>query len=158
MTNTVATLETSERVSNSNGLAFSRYFTSNAGDTELNWELRTASIPDATGKVIFEQRNVFVPAAWSQTATNIVASKYFHGRLGSPQREHSVGQLVARVVDTITHWGEEDGYFDGPESVANFRLELSHLLLHQKASFNSPVWFNVGVSERGVTASSMIAR
>ena len=146
---TVEATNATEPVRNTPGLAFSRYFTRETGDAEheLPWELRTASITDANGNVIFEQQNVLAPAAWSQTATNIVASKYFHGRLGSPEREHSVGQLVARVVDTITQWGGQDGYFEGPESAANFRLELSHLLLHQKASFNSPVWFNVGVSE-----------
>ncbi|HZQ54084.1 MAG TPA: vitamin B12-dependent ribonucleotide reductase [Bryobacteraceae bacterium] len=149
MTITAEATHTGERVANTPGLAFSRYFTREAGDAEheLRWELRTASITDANGSVIFEQQNVLAPASWSQTATNIVASKYFHGRLGAPAREHSVGQLVARVVDTIAKWGREDGYFDGPESAANFRLELAHLLLHQKASFNSPVWFNVGVSE-----------
>ena len=148
-TTSVAVTHTGERVANTSGLAFSNYFTGETGhaEHELRWELRTASITDAKGNVIFEQPNVLAPAAWSQTATNIVASKYFHGRLGSGEREHSVGQLVARVVDTITQWGQDDGYFDGPESAANFRLELAYLLLHQKASFNSPVWFNVGVSE-----------
>jgi ribonucleoside-diphosphate reductase alpha chain len=148
-TTSVEVTHTGERVRNKTGLGFSRHFTGETGDAEheLTWELRTASITDANGSVIFEQQNVLAPATWSQTATNIVASKYFHGRLGSPEREHSVGQLVARVVDTIAEWGQEDGYFDGPESAANFRLELAHLLLHQKASFNSPVWFNVGVSE-----------
>jgi ribonucleoside-diphosphate reductase alpha chain len=150
MTITAEATHTGERVANTPGLAFSRYFTREARDAEheLRWELRTASITDANGSMIFEQQNVLAPASWSQTATNIVASKYFHGRLGAPEREHSVGQLVARVVDTIAKWGQEDGYFDGPESAANFRLELAHLLLHQKASLNSPVWFNVGVSEQ----------
>lgn len=148
-TTSVEVTQTGDRVRNKTGLAFSRYFTRETDDPEheLTWELRTASITDANGAVIFEQQNVLVPAAWSQTATNIVASKYFHGPLGTPEREHSVGQLVARVVDTITQWGQDDGYFDGAESAANFRVELAHLLLHQKASFNSPVWFNVGVSE-----------
>ena len=148
-TTSVEVTQIGERVRNKTGLAFSRYFTRENGDAEheLTWELRTASITDANGAVIFEQQNVLVPAAWSQTATNIVASKYFHGRLGTPEREHSVGQLVTRVVETIAQWGQEDGYFDAAESAANFRLELAHLLLHQKASFNSPVWFNIGVSE-----------
>jgi ribonucleoside-diphosphate reductase alpha chain len=149
MTTTVEVTHTGEQLRKKTGLGFSRHFTGETGDAEheLTWELRTASITDANGSVIFEQQSVLAPATWSQTATNIVASKYFHGRLGSPEREHSVGQLVARVVDTITQWGQDDGYFDAPESAANFRLELAHLLLHQKASFNSPVWFNVGVSE-----------
>ena len=91
---------TGERLRNKTGLGFSRHFTGETRDAEheLTWELRTASISDANGSVIFEQQNVLAPATWSQTATNIVASKYFHGRLGSPEREHSVGQLVARVV------------------------------------------------------------
>ncbi|MBV9085271.1 MAG: vitamin B12-dependent ribonucleotide reductase, partial [Acidobacteriaceae bacterium] len=149
MTTTVEVTPTGERLRNNTGLGFCRHFTQETDDAEheLRWELRTASITDANGTVIFEQQHVLAPAAWSQTATNIVASKYFHGRLGSPEREQAVGQLVARVVDTITEWGQNDGYFDGAESAANFRLELAHVLLHQKASFNSPVWFNVGVSE-----------
>ena len=84
---------------------------------------------------------------WSQTATNIVASKYFHGKLGSPERETSVAQLVQRVVDTIAGWGKKDGYFATDEDGENFRIELAHLMLTQKACFNSPVWFNVGVKE-----------
>lgn len=97
--------------------------------------------------MLFEQSNVLVPAAWSQTATNVVASKYFHGRLGTPEREISVAQLVDRVARTVAGWGFDGGYFDTAESAENFRLDLTHLLLHQKASFNSPVWFNVGVPE-----------
>jgi len=97
--------------------------------------------------VIFEQRDVEVPVDWSQTATNIVASKYFHGKLGSPDRETSVAQLVQRVVDSITAWGNKDGYFRTPQDGENFRMELAHLMLTQKACFNSPVWFNVGVKE-----------
>src|SRR5579885_1252504 len=103
MTSTAEAKQTGERVRNKTGLASSRHFSRDAGGAEhgMAWELRTASITDANGSVIFEQQNVLAPAAWSQTATNIVASKYFHGRLGTPDREHSVGQLVARVVDTI---------------------------------------------------------
>ena len=88
-----------------------------------------------------------MPADWSQTATNIVASKYFHGRLGSSERENSVAQLVRRVVDTTAEWGRTGGYFKTDADAENFRDELAHLMLTQKASFNSPVWFNVGVSE-----------
>ena len=113
----------------------------------MRWEQRTASIGNDKGAVIFEQRDVEVPADWSQTATNIVASKYFHGRMGSPERETSVAQLVHRVVDTITEWGINDRYFASPEDAENFRDELAHLMLTQKACFNSPVWFNVGVKE-----------
>ena len=87
------------------------------------------------------------PVDWSQTATNIVASKYFYGKMGSPERETSVAQLVERVVDTITGWGKKDGYFRSEEDGENFRFELAHLMLTQKACFNSPVWFNVGVKE-----------
>ena len=138
----------SERI----GVEFPRYFTSRleAGKTpydEVKWELRTASIGNDKGAVIFEQRDVEVPVDWSQTATNIVVSKYFYGKIGSDERETSVRQLVGRVVDTITGWGGEQGYFRTPEDTENFRSELAHLMLTQKACFNSPVWFNVGVKE-----------
>ncbi len=134
------------------GVSFPRYFTARLepGKTpydEIRWELRTATIGNDKGAVIFEQKDVEVPADWSQTATNIVASKYFHGRLGTPERETSVKQLVHRVVDTITEWGIEGRYFRSLEDAANFRNELAHLMLTQKACFNSPVWFNVGVKE-----------
>jgi ribonucleoside-diphosphate reductase alpha chain len=134
------------------GIAFPRYFTARmeAGKTpydEVQWETRTASIGNDKGSVIFEQRDIEVPVDWSQTATNIVASKYFYGKLGSPERETSVAQLVQRVVDTISGWGVKDGYFKSKEDGDNFRQELAHLMLTQKACFNSPVWFNVGVKE-----------
>ncbi|HMJ63664.1 MAG TPA: hypothetical protein VK493_17965, partial [Bryobacteraceae bacterium] len=133
-------------------MSFPRFFTSKleAGVTpydQITWELRTATIGNDKGSVIFEQRDVEVPADWSQTATNIVVSKYFHGRMGSPERESSVGQLVHRVVDTIADWGIAGKYFKTREDGENFRLELAHLMLTQKACFNSPVWFNVGVTE-----------
>jgi ribonucleoside-diphosphate reductase alpha chain len=134
------------------GVSFARHFTQKleAGRTpydEVAWELRTATIGNDKGSVIFEQRDVEVPADWSQTATNIVVSKYFHGRMGSPDRETSVAQLVHRVVDTIADWGLAGNYFKTKEDGENFRSELAHLMLHQKACFNSPVWFNVGVRE-----------
>ncbi|HOL70421.1 MAG TPA: vitamin B12-dependent ribonucleotide reductase [Bryobacteraceae bacterium] len=134
------------------GLSFPRYFTAHLAKDrtpydECRWEIRTASITNDKGAVIFEQRDVEVPADWSQTATNIVASKYFHGRLGSPERESSVAQLVRRVVNTTTEWGKAGGYFKTDADAENFRDELAHLILTQKASFNSPVWFNVGVAE-----------
>ena len=134
------------------GVSFPRYFTARLepGRTpydEIQWERRNATIGNDKGAIIFEQRDVEVPADWSQTATNIVASKYFHGKLGSPDRERSVAQLVHRVVDTITGWGINDRYFRSHEDAENFRLELAHLMLTQKACFNSPVWFNVGVKE-----------
>ena len=134
------------------GISFPRYFTARLEPDrtpydDVRWETRTASIGNDKGSVIFEQRDVVVPADWSQTATNIVASKYFYGKLGSPDRETSVAQLVERVVDTIAGWGNKDGYFKTPEDGENFRAELAHLMLTQKACFNSPVWFNVGVKE-----------
>ncbi len=134
------------------GVTFPRYFTARMeeGKTpydDIKWELRTASIGNDKGAVIFEQRDVEIPADWSQTATNIVASKYFHGKPGSPDRERSAGQLVHRVVDTIADWGQTEGYFATVADGENFRNELAHLMLTQKACFNSPVWFNVGVKE-----------
>ncbi len=128
------------------GLTFRRHFTQ-AGvspyDT-VEWETRTAQITDAQGGVIFEQTNVEIPKSWSQTATNIVASKYLHGRLGTPERETGVRQLVTRVAETIRDWGYEGGYFRSAEDAAVFHDELVHILLNQYAAFNSPVWFNVG--------------
>src|SRR5579863_2116756 len=134
------------------GVQFPRHFTARLepGKTpydEVAWETRTASIGNDKGSVIFEQRDIEVPADWSQTATNIVASKYFHGKAGTPERETSVAQLVHRVVDTIADWGKKDNYFLTVEDAENFRHELAHLMLTQKACFNSPVWFNVGVKE-----------
>src|SRR5690349_12410673 len=122
------------------GIAFPRYFTNRleAGKTpydDVRWETRTASIGNDKGSVIFEQRDVEAPADWSQTATNIVASKYFYGKIGSPERETSVRQLVSRVVDTIAGWGKEQRYFQSPVDAENFRNELAHLMLTQKACF-----------------------
>jgi ribonucleoside-diphosphate reductase alpha chain len=147
-----AQLKRSRPVPQRTGITFPKYFTSRleAGRTpydHIEWELRTATIGNDKGTVIFEQRDVEAPADWSQTATNIVASKYFHGKLGSPDRERSVGQLVHRVVDTTTEWGMNGRYFRTPEDAENFRNELAHLMLTQRACFNSPVWFNVGVKE-----------
>src|SRR5271157_2061187 len=129
------------------GISLKRFFTKPGIHPldELAWELRTASIQNEKGQVIFEQRNVEVPSDWSQTATNIVASKYFHGKLGTPERESSVRQLISRVADTIAQWGVEDGYFRREEDARAFHDELLHLLVRQKASFNSPVWFNCGL-------------
>ncbi|OYV95672.1 MAG: vitamin B12-dependent ribonucleotide reductase, partial [Acidobacteria bacterium 21-70-11] len=114
----------------------------------VRWERRTARISGSDGEVVFEQTDVEVPEFWSQTATNIVAQKYFHGRLGSPEREGSVRQLISRVVTTIVEWGRTGGYFADDESERAFEHELSHLLLHQMVAFNSPVWFNVGIEPR----------
>src|SRR5882672_9418188 len=134
------------------GVAFKRHFTAGLepGKTPYDavpWETRTAAIGNDKGSVIFEQRDVEAPVDWSQTATNIVASKYFYGKLGSPERETSVAELVRRVVNTITDWGKKDGYFKTAQDGESFRGELAHLMLTQKACFNSPVWFNVGVEE-----------
>ena len=131
---------------------FSRYFTNKLADErspfeDVHWEARTASINNGEGESLFEQKDVEVPAEWSQTATNIVASKYFHGKMDTPERERSVAQLVRRVVGTIAAWGLEGGYFATPADARNFEYELAHLMLTQKASFNSPVWFNVGVKD-----------
>jgi len=133
------------------GLKFPRYFT-RAGISpydEVEWELRTASITDAKGNTIFEQRNVESPKDWSMTAINIVASKYLHGSLisdktGAPQRETGVRQLIQRVAETIRDWGWQQGYFATMEDRDTFHDELVHILVQQKAAFNSPVWFNVG--------------
>jgi ribonucleoside-diphosphate reductase alpha chain len=128
------------------GLTFSRRFSSEGVSPydELQWERRTASITDTKGNSIFEQKDVEVPVDWSMTATNIVASKYLHGQMGTPERESGVRQLVARVVETVRDWGMAGGYFATPVDAAIFHDELAHLLLTQKAAFNSPVWFNVG--------------
>ncbi len=128
------------------GLSFKRYFTK-AGVSpydEIEWELRLAQITDAQGGVIFEQKDVETPKDWSMTATNIVASKYLHGTLDTPERETGVRQLVTRVAETIRDWGIKGGYFRSADDAAIFHDELAHLLLQQKAAFNSPVWFNVG--------------
>ncbi len=114
---------------------------------EVEWETRHALITSERGETVFEQREVEIPKSWSMTATNVVVSKYFRGNLGTPDRESSVRQLVARVVDTITRWGEAGGLFAAPEDRDAFHDELQHLVLSQKMAFNSPVWFNVGVVE-----------
>src|SRR3984885_13636845 len=111
---------------------------------ELQWERRTAAISDAGGKNIFEQKDVEVPVDWSMTATNIVASKYLHGQLGTPERETGVRQLVQRVAETVRDWGIKGGYFASAEDAGIFFDELSQMLLTQRVAFNSPVWFNVG--------------
>jgi len=128
------------------GLQFRRRFTKPGVSPydEIEWELRTAQITDAQGNVIFEQKDVEVPKDWSMTATNIVASKYLHGTLGTPERETGVRQLVTRVAETIRDWGKVGGYFRSEEDAATFHDELAHILLRQYAAFNSPVWFNVG--------------
>src|SRR5580692_10351672 len=132
------------------GLDFKRYFTDGRVSPfdAVEWERRVAQIGNEKGQVIFRQENVEVPKSWSQTATNIVASKYFHGKLDTPKRETSVRQLIGRVVDTIVGWGENGGYFASPPARDAFRDDLTHLLVQQKMSFNSPVWFNVGAQPK----------
>src|SRR5258705_2561096 len=128
------------------GLDFPRYFTLPGVDPfdEIEWEVRSAVIGNEKGNVVFEQRGVEIPSFWSQQATNIVVSKYFRGPIGSPDRERSVKQLIGRVVDTITAWAREQQYFAGDDALSAFSAELKHLLVYQKAAFNSPVWFNCG--------------
>ena len=128
------------------GLEFPRYFTLPGVDPfdEVEWEVRAAVIGNEKGKVVFEQRDVEIPRAWSQQATNIVVSKYFRGQIGSPERERSVKQLIGRVVDTITGWARSNKYFASEDALQSFSAELKHVLVYQKAAFNSPVWFNCG--------------
>ena len=130
-----------------NGLEFVRHFT-REGSTpydNIEWEIRTASITNEKGETIFQQEGVEIPQNWSLTATSIVVSKYFHGQIGTPQRETSVRQLVERVVRTLTEWGVQGGYFASPADAQSFHDELAFLLLNQYAAFNSPVWFNCGI-------------
>jgi ribonucleoside-diphosphate reductase alpha chain len=140
------------------GLAFRRYFTKVGRHPydEVQWESRSAVINDERGEPVFEQHDIEVPSSWSQTATNIVASKYFRGQLGSPDRESSVRGLISRVVDTIRGWAENQGYFATTEDLQAFSDELTHLLVEQKAAFNSPVWFNVGIEKRPQASACFI--
>ena len=128
------------------GLAFPRFFTEVGVDPfdEVEWELRDALIGNERGEMVFEQRGVEIPKFWSQQATNIVVSKYFRGQMGSPERERSVKQLIGRVVKTITEWGRSNRYFASEDDLQAFSADLKHLLVYQKAAFNSPVWFNCG--------------
>jgi ribonucleoside-diphosphate reductase alpha chain len=131
----------------SKGLSFKRFFSTEGVHPfdELEWDLRSAVINDERGRPVFEQKNIEAPKSWSQQATNIVASKYFRGAMGSPEREHSVKQLVGRVVETIAGWAVKQAYFDTTEDLAAFKDDLTFLLVRQYAAFNSPVWFNVGI-------------
>ena len=135
----------SERAS----LGIQRRFTVEGADpfADVDWELRDARLIDhRDDSVTFEQLAVEVPRSWSQNATNILAQKYFRGTLGTSERESSLRQVVSRIVDTITTWGERDGYFADASEAECFGAELAHLLVNQKAAFNSPVWFNIGVA------------
>ena len=134
----------------STGLTFERRWTRPGVHPydEIRWETRTAAIGNESGKLVFEQKDVEVPESWSQLATNVVVSKYFRGHLNTPERETSVRQLIDRVVNTIAAWAETQHYFATTEDLRAFQAELTHLLVHQKMSFNSPVWFNVGIEAR----------
>lgn len=144
-----ATVDKQERSTGKRGLTFERYFTKPGVHPfdQVEWELRTAVISNEKGEKIFEQKDVEIPKFWSMTATNVVVSKYFHGSLGSPEREHSVKQLIDRVARTIYKWGVQGGYFASEEDADTFYNELCFLLVNQHMSFNSPVWFNVGIEE-----------
>src|SRR5438067_5825608 len=128
------------------GLTFPRFFSEAGVDPfdEIEWEVRAAVIGNERGEVVFEQRDVEMPKFWSQQATNIVVSKYFRGTLGTPERERSVKQLIGRVVTTITEWARSNKYFAADEDLQAFSQDLKHILVYQKAAFNSPVWFNCG--------------
>ncbi len=115
---------------------------------EITWETRLANIGNESGKTVFEQKDVEVPSFWSQLATNVVVSKYFRGHVGTPERETSVKQLIDRVVNTIAAWAQTQHYFATAEDLDAFQAELTHLLVHQKMAFNSPVWFNVGIEAK----------
>src|SRR5437660_5901463 len=138
------------------GLKFERYFTPPGSHAHelVEWERRTASIVGEKGKLIFEQKDVEVPRSWSQLAINIVAQKYFRGQQDTPDRETSVRQLVDRVVGALGRWGREGGYFATEQDAANWEEELRYLLVTQHASFNSPVWFNLGVPGRSQQGSA----
>src|SRR5216117_496521 len=142
----LAATSTQSTPKKTSGLTIRRFFTK-AGVSpydEVEWEKRLAQITDSKGGIIFEQKDVEVPKDWSMTATNIVASKYLHGTIGTPERETGVRQLITRVAETIRDWGLAQGYFHTPEDGAAFHDELTHILVRQYAAFNSPVWFNVG--------------
>jgi len=143
---TTAAVASTPKPNKASGLTLRRFFTKPGVSPydEVEWEKRLAQITDSKGGIIFEQKDVEVPKDWSMTATNIVASKYLHGQVGTPERETGVRQLVGRVAETIRDWGLSQGYFRTPEDGATFHDELVHLLIRQYAAFNSPVWFNVG--------------
>src|SRR5208282_5019467 len=142
------------------GIVLARFFTTAGVDpySQVDWDLRSAVISGEDGRIVFEQKDVEVPRAWSQTATNVVVSKYFRGPLGTPRRETSVRQLISRVVDTITGWGDKQGYFAGADARETFQAELKYLLLNQKASFNSPGYFNGGIEAKPQCSACFILK
>ena len=138
------------------GMTVSRHFTS-AGEEPydfVEWETRSAKIANENGEIVFEQTDTEIPKTWSQLATNVVVSKYFRGHIGTPEREHSVRQLIDRVVGRICEWGDASGYFRTKEDSQTFSDELKHIVLTQRMSFNSPVWFNLGVKDSSQQASA----
>lgn len=137
---------------------FKRFFTKEGVHPyeEIKWVKFVATIKNADGKDIFKQEGVEAPSFWSQTAVNVVASKYFHGGIGKPDREYSMKQLVDRVVKTITKWGVKDGVFINEKEAKIFEEELTYILINQYASFNSPVWFNVGIEEKPQSSACFI--
>ncbi|MGC2756066.1 vitamin B12-dependent ribonucleotide reductase, partial [Candidatus Binatus sp.] len=142
------------------GIVLERFFTTAGVDpySQVDWDLRSAVISGEDGRIVFEQKDVEVPRAWSQTATNVVVSKYFRGPLGTPRRETSVRQLISRVVDTISGWGDKQGYFADADARDTFHAELKYLLLNQNASFNSPVYFNVGIEAKPQCSACFILK
>src|SRR4051812_20638154 len=152
-----ATAEGARAATARKGMAVPRVFSTEGVSPydQVDWERRTAAIKDEAGKVIFEQTDCEVPRSWSQLATNVVARKYFYGELGTPERETGVRQLVDRVTRTIADWGKADGYFASAADGERFYDELTALCLNQYGSFNSPVWFNVGLYHRyGIQGST----
>ena len=132
------------------GLKFSRLLTRKGIHPyeEIDWEVRSATITNDKGEAIFEANDVNVPKFWSQLATNVVVSKYFRSQSRTGNRENSVKQIIDRVVNAICTWGRADGYFASEYDAETYEAELTHILVNQMASFNSPVWFNVGVEEK----------
>ncbi len=149
-----------EKAAPPRGIGLERFFTTPGVDpySEVEWDIRSAVISGEDGRIVFEQKDVEMPRAWSQTATNVVVSKYFRGQLGTPRRETSVRQLISRVADTVTGWGDKQGYFGAAEAREVFHAELTHLLLTQKASFNSPVYFNVGIEAKPQCSACFILK
>ena len=148
--------ERSRRACAPKGLTIRRHFTVAGSDPfdAVEWETRSAKIANEQGETIFEQTDVEVPRSWSHLATNVVVSKYFRGHIGTPEREHSVKQLIGRVVDRIREWGDKSGYFHTTEDGQAFSDELKHILVTQRMAFNSPVWFNLGVKDTPQQASA----
>src|SRR5208283_3764334 len=142
------------------GVPLQRFFTRPGVDplSMVDWALRSALISGEDGDVVFEQRDVEVPGMWSQTATNVVVSKYFRGPLNDPRRETSVRQLIGRVVDTVTSWGKHQQYFVADAEAETFKAELTWLLVNQMASFNSPVYFNVGIEAKPQCSACFILK